>query len=412
MKSNTLSITAAICISVLTTHKGFGQEPLSFDYSTIYMDELESFDPSKEEIKFVEKGRIEEISATLINCDSPEGEDFSVIQLELKSGEIVRFENRAIGWINLDHTLYSDPVLPKNIRKTPHGMILDMENGDKILALFGYYFSTSSAPPLTLIYISPDAAEVVFNREFCVREIANTDTGYKIVGDLGIQGGWWAGEPCEIIISNDSIHFQGLSKIKIYEDEEDGIILYNAEAWGCNKSPGDFTVVRALGKDYDPLDYTSLHSYWTPIPDSLKMPEDDPGIKKTPYYLVFNKELVLCMGKSYDGKTPYLTIFRPRRPTNFEDRGWLGYYKHDMKFHLQEIVKTEKGYRLIEAPESAAQQEKPYDILIEGDNVKRDYTPYQKDTSKDTSPSMWARVKQYFSTLMGTNTNASSEASK
>ena len=182
MKSNTLSITAAIsviCISALTTHKGFGQEPLSFDYSTIYMDELESFDPAKEEIKFIEKGRIEEISATLINCDSPEGEDFSVIQLELKSGEIVRFENRAIGWINLDHSHYHDPVLPKNIRKTPHGMILDMENGDKILALFGHIFGTSDAQPLTLIYISPDAAEVVYNQEFRIQEIKETFQGYE-----------------------------------------------------------------------------------------------------------------------------------------------------------------------------------------------------------------------------------------
>ena len=388
---------------------------LPFIYNKECIKGLESLEGRKKldgsELEFRKVGEIKKTFITLEECWEGEPGDFRRVCINLQNGDVAKFDNPS-GWVNVDNPMYPDPVLPKNIRKTPHGMILDMENGDKILALFGYYFSTSSARPLTLIYISPDAAEVVFNREFCVREIANTDTGYKIVGDLGVQGGWWAGEPCEIIISNDSIRFQSLSKIKIYEDEEDGIILYNAEAWGCNKSPGDFTVVRALGKDYDPLDYTSLHSYWTPIPDSLEMPEDDPGIKKTPYYLVFNKELVLCMGKSYDGKTPHLTIFRPRRPTNFEDRGWLGCYKHDMKFHLQEIVKTEKGFRLIEAPESSAQQEKPYDILIEGDRVEIDDTPYEKDTSKDISPSMWARVKQYFSTLMGSNTNASSEASK
>jgi hypothetical protein len=198
----------------------------SIKYDQAHVEKLRDFTGYKQLDAFKKVGEIADHQVTFLECWEGEAGDFRKVQIKLQNGHTMEYDN-SDGWIKF--TEPSEPLaitladmikLPENsnkIRPNRYGVTLDMGNGNYILMLFGYPYA-NDAGLLTLIYVSKDQAEIIFNKEVDVLEVAETTKGYRIAGELDpgkIAGNAASpiespGQSCEICIEDGRLTFKSL----------------------------------------------------------------------------------------------------------------------------------------------------------------------------------------------------------
>ena len=298
--------------------------------------------------------------------------DFMKIQIQLGKHGILELENGE-GWIKvlekseLCTTAIADSlVVPEHSPKVqlhPYCATLDTGAGRKILMLFGYPYSTGP-PLLTLIAVDEEHAELIFNKEVHLKEIRETEQGYRLIGTQGSSGYW--NTPCEVLIEANTLTFlscrsaQPPSFQQVYEGQDPPIVLYNAAHWGTNKQPGEFTRIRIAGTTED-IQKLDTYGVWTKVDENVKLPAHSSTIKKHPYYLVLNAEAasptLALFGRSYAGNGPNsLTLLSVCQS---------GIYPHSSSyFILHEVIETDQDYRLVGTRMSATGEKEHYERLI------------------------------------------------
>jgi hypothetical protein len=177
---------------IYQTCDGKNPKKASIRYDKAHVEKLRDFTGYKNLDKFKKVGEIADPQVAFLECWEGEAGDFRKVQLKLPNGRTVAYEN-SDGWIKflersepLAITLADLIKIPEHsskIQSHSYGVTLDMGEENRILILFGYPYA-NDAGLLTLIYVSKDQAEIIFNKEVDVLEIAETTKGYRIVGEL------------------------------------------------------------------------------------------------------------------------------------------------------------------------------------------------------------------------------------
>lgn len=206
------------------TYDGEILQKAFIQYDKTHVASLRHFKGYRQLDAFKKVGQIESPQVTFLECWEDEAGDFRKVQLTLRNGDIVEYDNRD-GWIKF--TEPSEPLairlaelikIPENSSKIhPHryGVTLDMGKGNHILMLFGYPYA-NDAGLLTLIEVRKNHAAIIFNKEMDVLEIVETAQGYRLVGEL--DPGKIADkagnlikpftQPCEICIEHGTLSFK------------------------------------------------------------------------------------------------------------------------------------------------------------------------------------------------------------
>lgn len=161
-------------------------------YDKAHVEKLRDFTGYKNLDEFKKVGEIEHLQVTFLECWEGEAGDFRKVQIKLQNGRIVEYDN-SDGWIKFTEpseplaiTLADIVKIPEDSSKIQahrYGITLDMGKGNWILMLFGYPYA-NDAGLLTLIDVSKDHAEIIFNKEVDVLEITETAQGYRLVSEL------------------------------------------------------------------------------------------------------------------------------------------------------------------------------------------------------------------------------------
>ncbi|MCG8340194.1 MAG: hypothetical protein MI674_02850 [Cytophagales bacterium] len=204
--------------------------------------------------------------------------DFEKIQIKLEKGGIVEF-GYYDSWIKIEDPIKL-PEQSQRVKQTPYFFTLDMGEGKYIMVLAGYAYA-SMPGYLTLIAVGQDTAEVIFNKQVDLLEIAETDQGYRLVGRLGVTG--YGDNPCELLIEEGKLTFQPLSFKQVYESQDPPVVVYDCVGWGANNQPGDFTrlQIRTTEGELQELDN---YGVWGKVNEHIKLPVNSPKIKRHPYW--------------------------------------------------------------------------------------------------------------------------------
>lgn len=169
--------------------------------------------PARKEVD----GTIDMLSATLCNYWYDENRvkrlfatpgDFCKINFHLPSGVWVGILNKAGGWVKPNPQIKL-PQQPTKVIKHEYGIILDIGGGNHILALTGYKY-TQEPSFLTLICVTPDNADMVFNKKVELLEVQETEKGHRLLGQLPAAQQDQAGRLCEICIEEGELRLKEL----------------------------------------------------------------------------------------------------------------------------------------------------------------------------------------------------------
>jgi len=174
---------------------------------------------SNEEVstRKVMDGTIEMLSATLRNYWYDDNRtkllyadpgDFCIIDFSLSSGVWVGIANQEGGWSKPSDQIKL-PEQSTKVIKHEYGIILDIGGGNHILALTGYKY-TQEPSFLTLICVTPDNADMVFNKKVELLEVQENEKGFRLLGQLPATQGEQAGRLCEVCIEGGELRFKEL----------------------------------------------------------------------------------------------------------------------------------------------------------------------------------------------------------
>jgi hypothetical protein len=221
-----LPVLIILGLIVYQTCHGKTLKKRTLTYDKAHVEKLRDFTDYKHLDEFNKVGEIESPPITFLECWEGEAGDFRKVQIKLQNGRTVVYENRD-GWIKFTEpseplaiTLADIVKIPENSSKIQahrYGITLDMGKGKWILMLFGYPYA-NDAGLLTLITVSKDHAEIIFNKEVDVVEIAETAQGYRLVGELDpgkIAGNAassveFTSQRCEICVEDGKLTFKAL----------------------------------------------------------------------------------------------------------------------------------------------------------------------------------------------------------
>jgi len=381
-------------------HKAYvKQVPIA--YHKAYVEKLMGFE-KYENLTFKKIGEIQDPQVILLNCWENEGGDFRKVKIRLKNDAIVEYDNRG-GWIKflersepLSITLADYLKVPEHsqkIHKHLHGVTLDMQGEDKILILFGSL--GGSLGLLTLIYISPDAAEIIFNQEGRLLEILETEKGYRLLGQASLsqaaEGGsayyTYPGQKCEILIEEDKLSFKEFPEFnrdnlnlpivydQIYVDnlkndkiplDNDGDVAkrekigqintplaelynYSSESWDYHTkqrwdaTPGDFCRIELTLPSGVWVMLENLDGGWSKLTDIIKTTQNSAKINKHTYGITLDmgsdNRILILTGYKYTSEPGLLTLL-------FVTPNSAGMV-FNKKVELLEVIETENGYRLL-----------------------------------------------------------------
>jgi hypothetical protein len=162
-------------------------------------------------------GTIDILSATISNYWYDEDRtkrlhanpgDFCKIDFNLPSGVWVGMHNQEGGWVKPSPQIKL-PQQSTKVIKHEYGIILDIGGGNYILALTGYKY-TQEPSFLTLICVTPDNADMVFNKKLELLEVQETAKGYRLLGKLPVVQEGRLGRLCEIAIEGGELQFKEL----------------------------------------------------------------------------------------------------------------------------------------------------------------------------------------------------------
>lgn len=71
---------------------------------------------------------------------------------------------------------------------------------------------------------------------------------------------------------------------KVYETEAPSITLYNPAGYAWETDPGDFSKVQIKLENGNMVEFDNLDG-WIKLKAPIKLPEQSPSVKKTPYFL-------------------------------------------------------------------------------------------------------------------------------
>jgi hypothetical protein len=286
--------------------------------------------------------------------------DFCRIKIKLPNGKIDSYDSGE--WLNIfkqiEDCIYrpiaETLVYPKESTKVklrPYGITLDLQNGDKILILISYGYSSDPSALFTLIYIGQKTSEVIFNKHFDLYEIREEVGGYELLGVESVYGGCC--EPYKITIKDNQLTYGEYELATVYEGKEDPrIILYNGIGYKRDRKEGEFTRIelpdlqddvsseKIVPKQF--FDVFPRQTIWTPVPAGIKLDQTQ-TVTITPYYLVLNQPTGKVMLFFSDGEEEipppvlYTAKIVPFDP----------YHKSRCCFSLQEIVEDEEAYHLL-----------------------------------------------------------------
>lgn len=384
----TLSVAVVILCYKQCDGKSVKQIPISYDKNDI--SPLDDFKNYEESISFKEHGmilkKVDRLGDSLAEAYNltgengigwdDEGGEVKRIKIKLKSGRTVVYDNDNGGWLEIfkkeDYSLpiadrIKIPEQSQKIQKHPYGITLDMDNGDQILMLFGYQYSTDPARLLTLIYIGKDQAEIIFNKHFNVFEIREQEQGYSLIGRLhSIDNEVIHADPYEIAIKDGKLTFKQLPLQKLYEGQDPHIILHNSIGWSSNAQPGEFTRLEIVAptdsknQENQVFNVDYYGDLWTPFAIPIKLPANTTTIKQTSYFIILENPngriIILSRRNDKENTSARSTILRsaPSYPTSL----YHGF------FILQEITEDDTAYHLLGTRKNAEDPNKVYEITI------------------------------------------------